>query len=143
MSRGRGVHIVTEKYEYKKGLFCSVCNKEIYKRTLNGSGIKHSYNAFTDSCKFEVVCSKCIDAQTVMPLAVMFPANLQQQISRLTHYLAQDSVNLLAFFRCLEGICYALELKRDLSIPDPHYDAFMSDKSTADTKRLYYDDDVW
>jgi hypothetical protein len=82
-----------------------------------------------------------MDAPTVIPLAVMFPANLQQQISRLTHYLAQDSVNLLAFFRCLEGICYALGLERDMNIPDPAYEQYMADKTTRDTKRLFYDDD--
>lgn len=145
MSRGRGVHMVVEKYEYKKGLFCSDCGKAISRKSLKDAGIKHSYSAFSDSSSFSIVCSRCMDGSTTLPLAFLFPKNLQQQISRLTYYLAQDSVSLLTFFRCLESICYALELERDLSIPDPHYDAFMADKSSADTKRLFYDDneDVW
>jgi len=115
VSRGTGYDSV-KKYQYKEGLFCDLCQEELYRSTIKSAGIQHIYDAFSDSGKYTVLCCICArDADNTIQVSKLFPADVVKQISRLTHYLGRDSVELLGFFRLLERIVTGLELQQDIT----------------------------
>jgi len=115
VSRGTGYDSV-KKYQYKEGLFCDLCQEELYRSTIKTAGIRHVYDAFSDSGKFFILCNECArDADNVIMVSKLFPSDLTKQLSRLTYYLSRDTVELLGFFRLLERIATGLEMKQDIT----------------------------
>jgi len=105
-----------KKYQYKEGLYCDLCQEEIYRSTIKTAGIQHVYDAFSDSGKFFILCNECArDADNVIMVSKLFPSDLTKQLSRLTYYLSRDTVELLGFFRLLERIATGLEMKQDIT----------------------------
>jgi len=105
-----------KKHKYLSGLFCDTCQEELYRSTISKAGIQLEYDAFSDSGAFYLLCNSCSqEADNTIQVSKLFPSDLTKQLSRLTHYLGRDSVELLGFFRLLEKIATGLELKQDIT----------------------------
>ena len=105
-----------KKHIYKSGLYCDLCQEEIYRSTIKTAGIQLEYDSFSDSSKFFILCNECSrEANNTIQISKLFPSDLTKQLSRLTHYLNRDTVQLLGFFRLLERIATSLELKQDIT----------------------------